>query len=139
MASGFGYDYPTIDFSWLPQLPARFQQGQEYGREEALRNAFSGGLPRSPEGTIDWSKAVDIAARTGNIGGLQQMLAANKLTEDESQRLANQQFLSSLFPQQQPTAPAARPPTAPPAAAPAAPGMMPSYSGEPVRPKVPSS
>lgn len=52
-----------IDFSTLANLPGAYRQGQQWRREDDLRDAFSGGLPKGPNGEIDWSAAYDTLAQ----------------------------------------------------------------------------
>ena len=52
-----------IDFSQLANLPAQYRQGQQWRREDDLRDAFSEGLPKGPNGEIDWSSAYDTMAQ----------------------------------------------------------------------------
>jgi hypothetical protein len=59
-----------VDFGWLAQLPDQFAAGQQYGRQRQFERGMAGGLPRTADGNIDFNAAVDLAARTGNVGAL---------------------------------------------------------------------
>src|SRR5215471_14504964 len=61
---------PQYDFSLLGDMSKFYQVGQEVNRQDAMRSAFSGGLPRTASGEIDWGRALDIAGQTGNLGSL---------------------------------------------------------------------
>lgn len=54
---------PQIDFSALSNLYDNYKKGQAYGREDNLRKEFSGGLPRGPNGEIDFNAAVSILGK----------------------------------------------------------------------------
>ncbi len=52
-----------IDFSSLADLPTLYRKGQEYRREDDLREAFKDGFPRGPAGEIDYGTAYDLLAQ----------------------------------------------------------------------------
>jgi hypothetical protein len=65
MASIFGADIPDINFGIIGDLPQTYAQGQARAREEALRSALAGGLPRGPGGEIDYNALTTLAAQHG--------------------------------------------------------------------------
>ena len=62
--------YQPIDWSIIGRLPETIDKAQARQREDALRQALSGGIPRGPGGVIDYNAAVDLAARTGALGSI---------------------------------------------------------------------
>jgi hypothetical protein len=78
MATRPQYGPPIVDFSALGDLPGAYfkgqealARGQEREREEVFRRALQSGLPRGSGGEIDFGAAADLAARSGNMGGLE--------------------------------------------------------------------
>lgn len=62
-----------ISFDWLSQLPDNFMSGQNMRSQYDTRRAFRGGLPRNPDGTVNYSAAVDLAAKSGNMDLMRQL------------------------------------------------------------------
>jgi hypothetical protein len=114
-----------------------WQQGQERARQQALREAFSGGLPRDADGNIDFSKAANIIASLG--GDVSTVLQLGQLGE---QRATQQRIFREIDESLREPPTAARsgaappmPPSAPPAApAGATPGRGASLPYDPYDP-----
>lgn len=62
-----------ISFDWLSQLPDNFMSGQNMRSQFDTRRAFREGLPRNPDGSVNYGAAVDMAARSGNIDLMRQL------------------------------------------------------------------
>lgn len=62
-----------ISFDWLSQLPDNFMSGQDMRSKWDTRQNFRGGLPRNPDGTVDYGAAVDLAAKSGNMDLMRQL------------------------------------------------------------------
>lgn len=60
--------FPKLDFSPLGKIVPAYQAGLENYRQDQIRQAFAGGLPRGAGGAIDFNAAADIAARAGGLG-----------------------------------------------------------------------
>jgi len=60
---------PKLDFSALMNTPEAFAQGQQIGADYRSRQALKGGLPRTPDGQIDFAAAADMLAKTGDREG----------------------------------------------------------------------
>src|SRR5262245_34365968 len=73
MAAGWGP--PLMDFSIIGNLPQDYYQGQERARQDALRQQFQGGLPRTATGEVDWNAVMQTVAKTGNLGSIQNLSA----------------------------------------------------------------
>lgn len=58
-----------LDFSALMNTPEAFAQGQQIGADYRSRQALRSGLPRTPDGQIDFAAAADLLAKTGDREG----------------------------------------------------------------------
>src|SRR5262252_1445264 len=96
---------PRPDFSWIAQLPGDLELGQQRGAQDALRSAFAGGLPRTASGDIDWDRAVNLAAQTGNISSLRDLAATVPFANIMQTRAADEQFAREFGGQRQPATP----------------------------------
>jgi hypothetical protein len=132
--------YQPYNYNLITKLPQSIEEGDTRAREDALRQALMGGLPRGPDGEIDWNAAVQLAARTGNISSLPGLTAAQTINKQAQEEQALRQ-LAPLLSGMGGATPGL--PTAPPAAPAAPPGprteLAPEVPGAPSRPIVPSS
>jgi hypothetical protein len=65
------YAPASVDFSALANLPDQYAAGQQFARQQQLRNAFAGGLPKGPDGTTDWNSATGLLAGSDPSTALQ--------------------------------------------------------------------
>jgi hypothetical protein len=135
--------WQPIDWSVLGKLPQAYYQGQASraeqearDREGALRQQLQGGMPRGPDGQIDWNKAVDLAARTGNIGNIGQLGTTVVIAKQAEEQAALDKLGKVLggfgsgaveppVPAVEPPVPAVEPPAPPGAGTSVAPGTVP--------------
>lgn len=75
-----------VDFGWLSKLPDVYAQGQERQRDQQLRNSFSGGLPRGPDGQIDFGKAAEIYAQYGDPAKGLNLVSADQARQQAAAR-----------------------------------------------------
>ena len=82
---------PSIDFSPLSSLGQTYRTAQKDAREQSLQDAFKNGLPRSPNGQVDYKSLNDTLSYHGaDIGSL---LSVAKL--DDAQRRSNAEMQAS--------------------------------------------
>lgn len=76
--------YKPVDYSWLGNLPNAYRSGQTQQQQIAgnnlklqqqqqqlgLSQTFAGGLPRNPDGTVNYSAVADKLARGGDISAI---------------------------------------------------------------------
>lgn len=68
---------PKPDLSFISNALENYNQGGQLQQQAALRNVFQGGLPRDPQGNIDFGKASEMlvkaggASQVGNLVSLQ--------------------------------------------------------------------
>lgn len=78
---GVSYAAPLIDFSPLAQLGDRFFSGAKNKTDFDAAQAIKQGLPTDAEGNIDYAKAAQMLAQTGNLGAVSQMAQIGALTQ----------------------------------------------------------
>jgi len=110
--------FPKVDFSILGNIAKDFDYGAQSSREDALRQAFQGGLPRGADGEIDWNKAINMVAQTGNIGTLRDLGAVLPFANEMASRRSLDE-LSKIFGGGMPGSAAPAAPAPAPAPAPA--------------------
>ena len=59
------YAAPIVDFSTLGNLYKDYFQGTQQHRTLGLQNAFKGGVPKNPDGSIDIGAMTDTLAKLG--------------------------------------------------------------------------
>jgi hypothetical protein len=91
------YAPASVDFSALANLPDQYAAGQQFARQQQLRNAFAGGLPKGPNETTDWNAAIGLLAGSDPSTALQlgAQMAVNQnkynmVTLAERHTMANQ-------------------------------------------------
>lgn len=62
--------YTPVNWSVLGDIPKSYDEGQTRAREDQLRQALAGGLPRGPGGVIDYNAAVNLAAQSGALNAI---------------------------------------------------------------------
>jgi hypothetical protein len=65
-----------------------YYKGKDYGYEDRVRNAFPDGLPRNPDGSIDWAQGYDTLLKTQGAAGFGAAVAGRNA--DLQQQIINQ-------------------------------------------------
>lgn len=93
MPNNSAFANTQIDFRSLGRLPERYREGQRHRQQQDLRNEFSEGLPRGPNGEIDYNEAVSRLSQHAPVAALN--LASRQktggLTEYQSRSLGIQE------------------------------------------------
>lgn len=74
---------PALNFDRIVNLPEAYQAGQDIGAKMQTRQGLKGGIPKLPDGTIDFAAMADIAAKAGDIETT-RALATNAATSQNS-------------------------------------------------------
>lgn len=72
---------PAFDFNQLPNPLEGYVQGRAVGRQRGLEDAFANGLPRGPDGQIDFPQMLNTLARYSS--GQDQLLNIGKAAMEE--------------------------------------------------------
>lgn len=76
---------PSFDFAGrLAALPDMYGQGMALRSNIDTRNALRGGLPRRPDGSIDYGGAIDLLAKAGNIDAVKSFATLASQDADRS-------------------------------------------------------
>jgi len=117
---------PLYDFSLINALPDSYGIGQQRAREDELRQQFARGLPRGPDGEIDWGRAIDTMARTGNLTTPREFAQLTDMAKLGLMAQANKQFQGAILGPNMPLDARAGAPGVP--GVPAAPGLPPGWA-----------
>ena len=89
------YGPPQVDFNWLANLGTDYYKGkqnqfqdQQNQQTTALQQAFKGGIPTNPDGSINYQAMVQTLAQKGDINAIAQFVP--QITDQQQQRQARQ-------------------------------------------------
>lgn len=72
--TALSYGAPLVDFGVLGDLGKTYHEGNQMARTRALQGAFSGGLPKLPDGSLDIKSMTDTLARLGGADAAMPLL-----------------------------------------------------------------
>src|SRR5260370_34963806 len=61
------YSAPLVNFAPLGDLANDYYKGAEQKRNYDLANAFKGGIPRNPDGSVNYASMPDTLAKMGGV------------------------------------------------------------------------
>lgn len=74
---------PRADYSWLANLPEQFAQGEQLGRQNALRNAMSK-VPLGPSGEPDFGAMMKVMSQYGDPQDVTRLALAKSQMDAEA-------------------------------------------------------
>jgi hypothetical protein len=62
------------NFSWIGNLPDSYVAGRNAGFQARNQDVFKDGLPRDPNGNVDWQQASEMLAKAGGSGAIDSVV-----------------------------------------------------------------
>jgi hypothetical protein len=71
-----------------------YQEGQQFRSQQDTRAALKGGVPRGPDGTVDYGAMIDMLARAGNLDGIKTFAG---LAEQSADKRFDRQYKGGML------------------------------------------